>query len=266
MELFDSTPPPQGLPHEHLPEAAPAAGAVAPPPPAGQGRLRLAQFLVVLFHVTGLVGLRFSDDPAFYLGFTPLTLLLTLGLLLAFQPGRSVGFWSFCLTVAGLGFAIEVLGVKFGLFFGHYHYGNTLGLRVADVPLLIGINWLTTTYVCGMLARYLPLPELARIVLAALLMVGLDMCIEPVASTYDFWHWTAGVIPFRNFRDWFIAACLMQLLFSRAHFVKRNALAPIVYLAQLLFFFLLGAPAAAPAEPRTPVAGQAAVVLPAPRP
>ena len=215
-----------------------SGSALSPSVPAW--RLRIAQFLVVLFHVTGLVGLKYSGDPAFYLRFTPLTLLLTLGLLLAFQPGRGVGFWNFCLTVAVLGFVIEVLGVKFGLFFGHYTYGNTLGLRVAEVPLLIGINWLITTYVCGMLARYLPLPELARVVLAALLMVGLDMCIEPVAGTYDFWHWTAGVIPFRNFRDWFIAACLMQLLFSRARFVKRNALAPVVYLAQLLFFFLLG--------------------------
>ena len=73
------------------------------------------------------------------------------------------------------------------------------------------------------------------------LMVGLDMCMEPVASRYDFWHWTANVIPLQNFRDWFIFACVLQMLFNRASFPKINPLVPLVYLTQLLFFFLLGA-------------------------
>ncbi|SFQ26225.1 carotenoid biosynthesis protein [Hymenobacter arizonensis] len=212
-----------------------------PLPAVNTRRLRVAQGLVLLFHITGFVGLAFVDDPSFYLRFTPLTLVLTAGLLFSFQPGRSVGFWSFCIVVALLGFAIEVFGVHFGWFFGHYNYGDTLGYKMLGVPLAIGLNWLVLTYSCGILARYLPLPELPRTLLAALLMVGLDMCIEPVASTYDFWHWTANVIPFQNFRDWFIFSCILQMLFNRANFTKSNALVPLVYLTQLLFFFLLGA-------------------------
>ncbi|ALW84527.1 hypothetical protein AUC43_05155 [Hymenobacter sedentarius] len=204
-------------------------------------RLRVAQGLVLLFHITGFVGLAFSKDPGFYLRFTPLTLLLTAVLLIAFQPGRTLSFWGFCITVSLLGFAAEVIGVTTGKFFGHYYYGHTLGLLVMGVPLAIGLNWLVLTYVCGTLSRYLPLPELPRTILAALLMVGLDMCMEPVASTYDFWHWTASVIPFQNFRDWFIFSCVLQMLFNRANFTKTNALVPLVYLTQLLFFFLLGA-------------------------
>lgn len=203
-------------------------------------RLLVAQGVVLLFHITGLLGLAFSNDPGFYQQFTPLTLLLSGGLLLAFQRDKSPGFWSFAVSIAVLGFLVEVIGVHTGLFFGHYQYGDTLGLKVMDVPVLIGLNWLIMTYSCGMLARYLPLPELARVLLAALLMVGFDACVEPVAGTYDFWHWTADVIPAQNFRDWFIFSCLMQLLFSRARFVKYNALVPLLYLTQLLFFFLLG--------------------------
>jgi len=111
---------------------------------------------------------------------------------------------------------------------------------VVGVPPLIGLNWLVLTYVCGILARYLPLPELPRTLLAAGLMVGLDLCLEPVASRYDFWHWSANIIPRQNFRDWLIFAVLLQMLFNRARFEKANPLAPLVYLAQLLFFFLLG--------------------------
>lgn len=210
-------------------------------PPVNFRRLRVAQGLVLLFHLTGFVGLAFSKNPDFYLRFTPITLVLTAVLLLAFQPGRGVSFWGFCLSVSLLGFAAEVIGVFTGKIFGHYYYGQTLGYQVLGVPVAIGLNWLVLTYLCGTLARYLPLPELARTLLAALLMVGLDMCMEPVASRYDFWHWTANVIPLQNFRDWFIFACVLQMLFNRASFPKVNPLAPLVYLTQLLFFFLLGA-------------------------
>jgi putative membrane protein len=216
-------------------------------PPTNIRRLRVAQGLVLLFHITGFVGLAFSDNPEFYLRFTPLTLILTAVLLLAFQRGKGASFWVFCFSVVLLGFAAEVVGVNTGKLFGHYYYGETLGFKLLDappfigVPPLIGLNWLVLTYLCGNLARYVPLPELPRTVLAALLMVGFDMCMEPVAGRYDFWHWTAGVIPLQNFRDWFIFSCILQMLFNRAHFTKANPLVPLVYLAQLLFFFLLGA-------------------------
>lgn len=208
--------------------------------PASTRRLRIAQGFILLFHVTGFVGLAFSDNQEFYLRFTPLTLLLTAALLFAFQPGRTLGFWTFCFSVSLLGFAAEVVGVATGKLFGHYYYGQTLGYQALGVPLAIGLNWLVLTYVCGILSRYVPLPELPRTILAALLMVGLDACMEPVASTFDFWHWTASVIPLQNFRDWFIIACILQMLFNRADFKKTNQLAPLVYLTQLLFFFLLG--------------------------
>jgi len=211
-----------------------------PLPAANTRRLRVAQGLVLLFHITGFLGLAFSKNPDFYLRFTPLTLLLTAVLLFAFQPGRSASFWSFCVSVGLLGFVAEVVGVLTGKFFGHYYYGQTLGYQVLGVPLVIGFNWLVLTYICGNLARYVPLPELPRTILAALLMVGLDTCLEPVAGRYEFWHWTANVIPLQNFRDWFIFSCVLQMLFNRANFPKRNPLVPLVYLTQLLFFFLLG--------------------------
>lgn len=215
--------------------------------PPTTARLRLAQGLVLLFHITGFVGLAFSKNADFFLRFTPLTLVLTAGLLVAFQPGRGASFWGFCFSVVLLSFGAEFVGVNTGKVFGHYTYGNTLGFKLFDaapfvgVPPLIGLNWLVLTYLCGNLARYLPLSELPRIVLAALLMVGFDACLEPVAHHYDFWHWSANVIPFQNFRDWFIFACILQMLFNRAQFTKSNPLVPLVYLTQLLFFFLLGA-------------------------
>jgi len=222
-----------------------------PAPPATPLRLRLAQGLVLLFHLTGFVGLAFSRDPAFYLKFTPLTLLLTAGLLAAFQPSRGWLFWLFAVQVFLLGFMAEFVGVHGDiiarllrvhgpLLFGSYAYGHTLGPQWGEVPWLIGLNWVVVTYLAGMLAAYLPVPSWVRVLVGAVLMVGFDLCLEPVAGRLDFWQWAGNIIPLKNFRDWFLLALVTQLLFVRAGFVKRNALVPLVYLVQLLFFFGLG--------------------------
>ena len=211
-----------------------------PARPATTTRLRLAQGLVLLFHITGFVGLAFSRDPAFYLRFTPLTLLLTAGLLAAFQPGRGWLFWLFAMQVFLLGFAAEFVGVQTGKVFGTYSYGAALGPKWVDVPWLIGLNWVVLTYLAGMLAAYLPVPWWGRVLVGALLMVGFDLCLEPVAGHLDFWQWAGHVIPLKNFRDWFLLSLVAQLLFARSGFVKRNPLVPLVYAVQLLFFFGLG--------------------------
>jgi putative membrane protein len=209
-------------------------------PAAPTSRLRVAQGLVLLFHVTGFVGLAFSRDKSFYLTYTPLTLLLTAGLLGAFQSVRNWAFWLFVMQAFTLGFMAEFIGVHTGWLFGSYTYGATLGPKYEEIPWLIGLNWVIVSYCAGVLASYLPLPGLLRVLVGAALMVGFDLCLEPVASHYDFWHWTGNIIPLRNFRDWFLLSLLLQFLFLRADFPKRNPLVPLVYMVQLLFFFGLG--------------------------
>ena len=208
-----------------------------PAPAESAGRLRLAQGLVLLFHLTGFVGLAFSQDKAFYLKYTPLTLLLTAGLLAIFQPERNLSFWLFAAQVFLLGMVAEVVGTNTGLLFGHYNYGATLGPQYMGAPWLIGLNWVVVAYLAGTLAAYLRTSFAVRVLVGAVLMVGFDLCMEPVAGRFDFWYWTGGVIPMRNFRDWFLLALLLQLLFVRTPFPKRNPLVPLVYLVQLLFFF-----------------------------
>jgi putative membrane protein len=134
-------------------------------------------------------------------------------LLFSFQSGRSASFWSFCITVAVLGFTAEVIGVHLGWFFGHYLLRRYAGLQAVRRAAGHRLNWLILTYACGILAATCPARAAAHHP-GGPAHAGLDMCIEPVASTYDFWHWTANVIPFQNFRDWFILACVLQMLFN----------------------------------------------------
>lgn len=221
-------------------QQTPAPATALPPASAPTRRLRIAQGILLLFHITGFLGLAFSQDPDFYLQFVPLNLLLTAFLLFAFQPERSPTFWLFGLVVMAVGFFVEVIGIRTGLLFGFYKYGATLGPQWLGVPLLIGLNWLMLTYTTGILARYLPLSDFLRAVVAAVLMVGLDACLEPVAVCYDFWQWRYDVIPVQNFKGWFAVSLILQVFFNRTDFEKRNALAPFVYMLQLLFFLALG--------------------------
>lgn len=225
-----------------MPHTDPTFPPPAPPvvPDTRRQRLRIAQGVLLLFHVTGFVGLAFTQNPSFYLQFVPLNLLLTAALLIAFQPNRNATFWWFVVSTAAVGFFVEVAGVRTGLLFGQYSYGDTLGLKWLEVPLMIGVNWWMLTYMGTVLARYVPAPEFVRALLATLLIVGLDVCIEPVAMRFGFWEWRYNIIPFQNFKGWFAIALILQVYANRTPFTKRNELVPFVFLLQLLFFFGLG--------------------------
>ena len=93
---------------------------------------------------------------------------MTVALLLYFhRDWRSSSFGIFVVSVTLIGYWIEVIGVHTSLIFGDYAYDTTLGFKVLDVPLMIGINWLMMTYLCGSVCHRLSLKVGYRIGLAA---------------------------------------------------------------------------------------------------
>lgn len=181
---------------------------------------------------------------------TPLHLSLTAGLLLWYAPGRSapgrqanfqVGFWGFVGLSAVTGWAVEWLGVRTGLIFGTYQYGQTLGWKVDGIPLTMALNWLILVMAASELAHWsLRGSKLGHpwwmAGLAASLMTGLDFWLEPVAMHLDFWQWAEGLIPVQNFVAWWLVSFPLCAVYLRLPFAKDYALARFVYLAQLLFF------------------------------
>ncbi|WP_187263481.1 carotenoid biosynthesis protein [Pontibacter beigongshangensis] len=202
-------------------------------------KLPLAVAVLVIFHAVGFWGLGLSGRSTYFQSLTPLNLLLTNTLLFSFHRGWSSWFLLFAGVVFAVGFLAEVFGVHTGLLFGHYSYGSTLGTKLWEVPLLIGLNWLMLVYATGTMANRLPVHWLLKVVAGAALLVLLDIFIEPVAITYDFWSWHQGVIPLSNFIGWFGLSLLLQIWFQRVPFCKQNRLAAYVYIVQLLFFVAL---------------------------
>jgi putative membrane protein len=129
--------------------------------------------------------------------------------------------------IFALGIALEYVGVTMGIPFGSYRYTGVLvpGLP-GGVPLAIGFAWLMVVVAGLFTARQLLIAKretnnsgLLRVsVVGALLVVGMDLLLEPVAyHVKGYWEWLepgAGYygVPWSNFAAWFVAALLMSLL------------------------------------------------------
>ena len=189
--------------------------------------------------MAGVIGLSIPSVSAWFRWATPFQLLLTAGLLLYFhRDGRRL-FWGWTGFTVAFGYLIEVVGVHTSLIFGDYAYGSTLGFKVLEVPPVIGINWFIMAYTSGIVAYRLPLPRYVQIPVAAMLMVGSDFLIEPVAIRHDFWAWSTTTVPLHNYVGWLVSALFLQALFFALPFRKDNALARYVFFIQLAFFATL---------------------------
>lgn len=193
--------------------------------------------LVVMYGV-GLVGLHTSQHD-WFLAATPLTLVLSCGLMLLNHRVWNAGFAALMALIAVAGYLIEVLGVKTGMVFGEYAYGQVLGPMLWDTPLVIGLNWLLLVYATGNLAVRLNLPKVLQAGIAALGMTLLDVMIEPVAMRLGFWSWGWGTVPLQNYLAWFLAGFLLLLAFVNLRNHRPNPLALAVLVLQVVFFGIL---------------------------
>lgn len=196
--------------------------------------------IVVIFHLVGFFGFLTTDFQALFVKLVPFHLLLML--LMVIQTGfdRNKSFYIFFLIVALAGFFVEVIGVNTGLVFGIYEYGDTLGVKLWNTPLMIGVNWFLLVYSTGVLLQKLKIrkPTIFS-VCGALIITALDILIEPVAVRFDYWSWEGGDIPLRNYLAWFIFSFALFMVFSLQSFRKVNPTAIVFIIVQFCFFIAL---------------------------
>jgi putative membrane protein len=219
-------------------------------------KFEIATATSVFFHSIGLVGLLFFDKD-FFLAATPVNLLLSFALLIWTQREKNIFFYLFLLACFTVGISVEIIGTNTGMLFGNYTYGNVLGFKIKNVPVLIGINWFIIIYCSGISIHTLLMKAINRvaahtqkpptvlkaisvIVDGATLAVFFDWLMEPVAVKLGYWVWNGdGSIPLFNYICWFIVSLLLLALFHFAKFSKQNKFAVNLLLIQLMFFLLL---------------------------
>jgi uncharacterized membrane protein len=201
-------------------------------------KISIASLVLLITHAVGFWGLQLSDLNEYFIFLTPIQLVFTAFLIFAFHQNWDFKFIGIMLLIGILGYLSELLGVKTGLIFGEYHYGETLGFKLFDIPVLIGLNWIILIYCTGNIVIKLDTNSYVKAALGAFLMIAIDYYIEPVAISFDFWTWdtTNGIIPIQNYIAWYILSFLFLLLFLKIGLKKVNPMALIGYIIQLLFF------------------------------
>lgn len=198
---------------------------------------RIALFLILSMHLAGIVGLM-TPWRGFFQDFTPVHILVMTALLLRFGAAER-RYWMAAALVAVFTFLVEMTGVQTGLLFGDYTYGATLGPKVMGTPLVIGANWVLLSFSIAHLLGGADLSLPVKAMLGATLMVGVDVFIEPVAMSFDFWSWQEGVVPMRNYLGWWVVSLMVFLGLFRWIRFEANAMAGWLLFAQLAFFLTL---------------------------
>ncbi len=201
---------------------------------------RPTSILLLAMYIAGIIGLNLTATASLFKFLTPFNLLFSAFVLVYFHEDKNKAFWLFTAFATLTGFFIEVIGVNTGLIFGRYEYLSTLGFKIANVPPLIGINWLLISYCVGHVVNLLFGEKSANKVLlasiAALGMTAFDFIVEPVAIRLDMWWWFGEHPPLSNYLGWFGTAFVIQLCYFYAPFRKENALAAWLFALQTLFF------------------------------
>ncbi len=197
-------------------------------------------FVIVVLHVVGIFGLN-SPWRDLFLQLTPVNLLITfIGGLWLFQSQINIKFVAAMLLAFAGGFGAEYIGVHTGFLFGDYSYGAGLGPRWEGIPLAIGMNWAMLILVSRSLANRLVSSCISQAIVATLIMVILDLFMEPVAPRLDFWEFDGGTAPFSNYFGWFAVALFLHVVSNYLDARKWDTKADVViYTVQTAFFLTL---------------------------
>lgn len=196
-------------------------------------------FLYIIFFV-GIVGHLYDPLRNLMLLLTPATLLLT-GLIVLFYSYKSStnNFLLWAAFTYIITFILEVIGVKTGLIFGEYNYGSTLGIKLFDVPLIIGFNWVFVILGSISISRLLKNNIFLSSIISAFIAFIFDLILEPIAIKLNYWSWYEGIIPIQNYLAWFVIAFIASVFFLKLNLKLRSDISIHYFFIQLVFFIIL---------------------------
>ena len=123
---------------------------------------------------------------------------------------------------------LENLSILTGVPFGHYYYTESLGPKLALVPIFIALSYVSFGYLAWVLStvvvsearrRSSVLTAVATPLVASFIMVPWDLSLDPIASTINHaWIWTQGGgyfgVPISNFLGWSFTVYIFFQLFA----------------------------------------------------
>ena len=192
--------------------------------------------LLIIYYTVGMGLFLIPVTRPLFKQLTPLSLIMSFGAVLILQkhwPGKLILAF-FAVFIVSI--ITEMIGVRTGILFGAYTYGEALGIKILDTPIVIGLNWLFLVYCTAAIAGSTRLSKTGRILLGAGLMVAYDGVLEYVAPVTGMWYWENPYPGFRNFLMWFLLSSLFHTLFQMLDLNIENKPARYLFLIQFIFF------------------------------
>lgn len=199
---------------------------------------KLMGLWLCIIYLVGIIGIALPLHPDFvYL--TPLNLCVSLMIVLFCQKEWSQTLIILLIFNYLIGFFAEVYGVNQGILFGgFYDYGEAMGWQLFKTPLTAGLLWvIVITGVVALLNRSFEVSSwLIKSFFGALILVSLDILIEPVAIKLNFWRWQEGFVPFQNYIGWYGVGFFILAFYFYFLPKYENRLAILLLLLQFIFF------------------------------
>jgi len=199
---------------------------------------KISVFIIWLFHLCGMVGISYGNKE-FFLAFAPIFLFISFVLLFVNQKQLESKELKSAFLIFFIGMISEILGVNYGLIFGDYVYLDNLGFKILGVPVLIGVNWIILTFITGSLSSFIFKNKYVSILMGAILMIGLDLLIEPVAPLLGFWIFDLQKVPLQNYIGWFVIGIITQALFQFKIAEKELTFSTHLLIINAIFFAFL---------------------------
>lgn len=191
----------------------------------------------MVLYAAGLIGMHIPATRTLFISLVPLNLWFTAFICIFYHPRPSLSTYLVLFFIAIAAWLIEVQGVRTGVIFGSYSYGNTLGLKWANVPITIGLNWIILLMATNAVVEEWNVgAKIGKAALGAGLMTALDLLIEPVAVHFDFWHWTNIQVPVQNFIAWWVMSFFFHYVYQLGPWPSKSRLFRLIALLQFLFF------------------------------
>jgi putative membrane protein len=196
-------------------------------------------FLYIIFFV-GIIGHLYDPLHNLMITLTPATLFFT-GTIVLFYSYRTSenNFLLWAVITYVITFILEVVGVKTGLIFGDYYYGSTLGIKLFDVPLIIGFNWVLVILGSISISKLITNNLFLSAVISAFIALIFDLILEPIAIRLNYWIWSEGIIPIQNYLAWFIIALFSSFVFNYSKLNVSSKISMHFLFVQLVFFIIL---------------------------
>lgn len=201
---------------------------------------KVVKKILVLFYAVGVAGLLLPFSSPFFIKLIPFTLLMNFALLLYYHQGKiDYKTITVFLIILLTGLLVEMVGVNTGVIFGEYQYGTSLGIKIFETPVIIGLNWVLLTYLTTSVLEGIYIPVYLKVLLASVFMLIYDVVLEQVAPHLAMWSWNENSVPLQNYIAWFVLAVIFHSLIKVFGVKTSNPLSGVVLLGQFIFFVLL---------------------------